>query len=120
MEPLAADLVDKDGVLSRVQVKTGRLRDGAVIFNCYSSHSHRKGTSCRAYDGDVDFFGIYCSGLRSVYLVPIGDVARVSGALRVAPPKNGQSRGVRWAQRYLVSRVAEPKLIVEGSNHASA
>jgi hypothetical protein len=31
-------VVEKDGILSRVQVKTGRLRNGVVMFNCYSSH----------------------------------------------------------------------------------
>jgi hypothetical protein len=52
-------IIEKDFVLSRVQVKTGRLRNGAVIFNCYSSHSHRGGPTCRVYTGQVEFFGIF-------------------------------------------------------------
>ena len=44
------DLIIDDGtVLSRVQVKTGRLRKGAIIFACFSSHSHRGGPSCRPF-----------------------------------------------------------------------
>ena len=36
-------ILDDAGVLSRVQVKTDRLRDGAILFNCYSVHAGRKG-----------------------------------------------------------------------------
>ena len=107
-------IVDKDGVLSRVQVKTGRLRYGAVLFNCYSSHTHRSGTACRSYEGEVDFFGVYCAELRSVYLVPIADVARVRGSLRLTATRSGQSRKVRWAQAYLLPTVAAPDLTSVG------
>jgi hypothetical protein len=107
-------VIDKDGKLSRVQVKTGRLRNGAVIFNAYSSHSHRNGIACKPYTDEVDFFGVYCSELRSVYLIPIADTARLSGTLRVYPTKNGQSSHVRLAQPYLVSVEALPELVVVG------
>jgi len=53
-------IVEKDGVLSRVQVKSGRLRNGAIVFNCYSSHTHRGGASCRRYEGEVEYFAVYC------------------------------------------------------------
>ena len=42
-------IIEKNEVLSRVQVKTGRLRNGVVRFNCYSSHAHRNGPSTRPY-----------------------------------------------------------------------
>jgi hypothetical protein len=35
-------IAEKENKLLRVQVKTGRLRKGAVLFACYSSHAHRK------------------------------------------------------------------------------
>ena len=63
-------IADKDGVLSRVQVKTGRFRRGAVTFNCCSSHAHRKAPSCRSYHGEVESFGVYCKELEACYLVP--------------------------------------------------
>jgi len=53
-------IIEKDTVLSRVQVKTGRLRKGVVLFNCYSSHTHRGGSACRVYTGQVEYFGVYC------------------------------------------------------------
>lgn len=50
------DLIIDDGdKLSRVQVKTGRLRRGAILFNTYSSHCHRKGVACRPYTDQIDF-----------------------------------------------------------------
>lgn len=62
-------VIDKDGKLSRVQVKTGRLRNGVILFNTYSTRYHRKGGTCKSYKDDVDFFGIYCPELHSVYLI---------------------------------------------------
>ncbi len=96
-------IVDKDGVLSRVQVKTGRVRNGAMIFNCHSCHSHRNGPSCRSYIGQVEYFGVYCPALEACYLVPISDTATFWCTLRLAPSSNGQRRRVRWASPYLLS-----------------
>ena len=50
-------VVDKDGTLSRVQVKTGRLRKGVIMFNTYSTHYHRKGGSCKSYKSDASSSG---------------------------------------------------------------
>jgi hypothetical protein len=96
-------IAEIDGVLARVQVKTGRLRKGAVIFNCYSSHTHRNGTACRPYTNEVEYFGVYCRELEAVYLVGISDPARVTGSLRVHPAHNRQTRGIRWASDYTLN-----------------
>lgn len=110
------DLIIDDGsALSRVQVKTGRLRKGAVIFNCYSVSSAKSGR-LRTYFGAAEYFGVYCPDVRSVYLVPVGDVPRTcSGALRWSEPKNRQNSKVRWADQYLVSNVELPRLFVVGA-----
>jgi len=92
------DLVIDDGnVVSRVQVKTGRLRKGAVEWNCCSTHSHRNGPSAKPYTGQIEFFGVYCPQLETAYLVPIGETARRCTSLRISPTKNSQRRRVRWA-----------------------
>jgi hypothetical protein len=96
-------IAEMQGALVRIQVKTGRLRKGAVIFNCYSSHSHRNGTACRPYTNEVEYFGVYCRELEAVYLVGIYDTARVTGSLRVHPAHNRQTRGIRWASDYTLS-----------------
>ena len=105
-------VIDKDGMLSRVQVKTGRLRNGAILFNTYSSHSHRHGVSCRPYTNEIEFFGVYCPQLRSVYLIPIEDTAKLSGTIRVNETKNRQHSQVRWAQPYLIDIVSIPEVVV--------
>ncbi|MBV8068142.1 MAG: hypothetical protein JO113_09195 [Candidatus Eremiobacteraeota bacterium] len=105
-------VIDRDGRLSRVQVKTGRLRNGAILFNTYSSHTHRKGVACRPYTNEIDFFGVYCPELGSVYLIPIADTARLSGTIRVKATKNGQCSQVRWAQPYLIDTLSIPDVVV--------
>ncbi|MBV9158409.1 MAG: hypothetical protein JO097_19265 [Acidobacteriaceae bacterium] len=96
-------IVERDGVLSRVQVKAGRVRGGAVLFNCYSSHAHRGGSSCRSYTGEIDFFAVYCIDNEVVYLIPIEELAAKGGSLRVEPTKNNQTKRIRWAESYALS-----------------
>lgn len=95
-------VIEKAGKFASVQVKTGRLRNGAVLFNCYSSHAHRGGAACRAYTGEIDYFGVYCPELGSSYLIPVDELPVVHGMLRVEPAKNGQAKKLRWASRYLL------------------
>jgi hypothetical protein len=95
-------VIEKDGLFRRVQVKTGRLRNGTVIFNSYSSHAHRGGKQ-RGYIGEAEFFGIYCSDTERVFMVPVRDVKQSAGVLRWEPARNGQSKKIRWAHPYSVS-----------------
>src|SRR5579864_8815593 len=95
-------IIEKDNVLSRVQVKTGRLRKGVVLFNCFSSHTHRGGAACRMYTGEVEYFGVYCPDTDSVYLLPLADIAVQRGTLRVVPAKHGQTKKMRWANDFLL------------------
>jgi len=93
---------DENGEFARVQIKTGRLRKGSVIFRGYSTHSHRGGVGARRYAGEVEFFGVYCPELDRSYLVPAEDVL-VEGNLRILPTRNNQCRKVRWAAAYALS-----------------
>jgi hypothetical protein len=99
------DLVFEDaGVFHRVQVKAGREYRGALNFNAFS----RTGDDRRhkiTYRGKIDYFGIYLPTRRTCYLIPIKDVGQVSGMqgnFRLDPPKNNQSRGIRYAHHYLI------------------
>ena len=94
---IALDVGDR---LLRVQCKTGRpLTEGVVFF---PTASWCRNLSYRSYRGDVDLFGVYCPGTKQVYLVLIEDVPERTASLRVVPPKNGQTRGVRWAKDYVI------------------
>ena len=102
------DLVIDDGErLARVQCKTGRLRTGAVRFAVCSSYAHHPNPKLRRdYQGEIDYFAVYCPETDGVYLVPIEDVpTRELGALRVSPPRNGQTAARPTCRGYEIGRV---------------
>lgn len=90
---------DADGAFHRVQIKTGCLRNGAIEFKGFSTHSHRGRASIRNYVGEVEFFGIYSPQVGRCYLIPASQVPW-QGSLRIDPTKNRQSKGIRWAADY--------------------
>jgi PD-(D/E)XK endonuclease len=98
------DLVIDDGArLLRVQCKTGRLREGAVTFNMCSTYAHHPNPRVvrRDYQGEVDYFGVFCVENRRTYLVPIAELPlRREGRLRVDPPRNNQRRRIRLASDF--------------------
>jgi len=94
------DLVGDDGdKIHRIQCKTGRLRNGSVIFRTHTSHVHRGG-GLEGYKGKADLFGVYCPDNGSIYLIPVDEVPDTYAYLRVEPTKNNQSEGIRFAKEY--------------------
>ena len=100
--------VDRGGKLYRVQVKTSRYRNGAVVFNTCSSLAHRGGPRRPYTSNEIEAFGVYCPQLGTVYLVPF---ERITGhavqALRVSAAKNKQSKGVLLAADFECGRLAQ-------------
>src|SRR4051812_39849756 len=74
-------LIDDGGHFHRVQCKTGRLRNGVVLFMASSVHWHRGGKR-RGYKGECEFFGVYCRERDEVYLLPVDLVCGMEGSLR--------------------------------------
>jgi PD-(D/E)XK nuclease superfamily protein len=103
------DLVIDDGArLMRVQCKTGRLRKGAVLWSMCSNYGHHAKPRVvhRDYQGEVDYFGVFCPETQGIYLIPIDDVPmKRQGSLRITPSKNNQRRFIRDANRYEIGRV---------------
>jgi PD-(D/E)XK endonuclease len=101
-------LEDADRRFFRVQCKTGWIEQGAICFNTCSA-SYRNGRSAsgarrtRGYAGEVDFFGVYCPATGEAYLVPVDHVGNRLGVLRVEPPRNNQSKNIRWAKDYVLT-----------------
>ena len=108
-ENLRYDLVvDDGGSFARVQCKTGRLRDGVIRFKTCSSYAHHPNpkTRQRHYVGQIDYFGVHCPETAGVYLIPIKDASpRALCSLRVAPPRNNQTRRIRSASAYEIASV---------------
>lgn len=66
-------IVDVDGKLLRLQVKTSRLASPtSITFNCRSTTTNVKNCKSRRYsDTEVDYFATYWNG--KAYLVPISE-----------------------------------------------
>lgn len=95
------DLVlDIDGEFVRAQCKTGRLRDGCIVFNSESVRCNTKAAVRRGYDGQADIFLVYCPDVEEIYAVPVGDAPLSHMGLRVKPTANSQAKGIRWAADY--------------------
>jgi hypothetical protein len=95
------DLVlDLDGKFVRAQCKTGRIRNGAVIFSTKSVQSNTRRAVIRDYSGDADVFLVYCPSTGHVYCVPVEEAPTSYMYLRVEATRNGQEHLVRWASNY--------------------
>jgi hypothetical protein len=101
------DLIVDDGHrLLKVQCKTGRLSNGGVVFRPSSSYAHHSSARPRRnYQGEIDYFGVYCPEAGAVCFVPIADVATTWMAhLRLESARNVHKRGIRPAKDYEVGR----------------
>jgi hypothetical protein len=102
-------IIERDGMLARVQIKTGRLRGGAVLFNVCSTYGHHPHPKIlkRTYEGEIDLFAVHCRDNGGVYLIAIEDLPMQHQAtLRIEPPRNNQVQRVRWARDYEIGTVA--------------
>ena len=83
----------------RIQVKTGRIRKGAILFNTCSVDRYT--STRRDYKNDVDVFYVYCPENDNIYRVPVNDTPTREMSLRITPTKNCQRIGIRWADDYI-------------------
>ena len=88
--------IDEDGKLVRIQVKTGRIRNGVIIFNAYSFNAYAGGVN---YVGGADQFGVYCPDNNKVYLVPVAECPTTKVCLRLDKAKINRS-DYRMAEQY--------------------
>lgn len=94
------DLVINDnGQIYRIQVKAGWLTTDKSVIR-FNACSNNKGYTRRSYQGQIEFFGVYCAELDSVYLVPIDDVRGNDCKLRLLPTENNLGTRVKWAKNY--------------------
>ena len=96
------DLVsDGPDGFKKIQVKTGRLINGAIRFRSCSSYAHR-GRARKSYKGDADLFGVYCPDNDKCYIIPVDDVGDSMVSMRISSTRNNQSKKVRLASEYEV------------------
>ena len=94
-------IVDVDGQLLRVQVKTSSLKDeegNSIIFSCRSSRINTKGAINTRYTSDeIDYFATFWNNC--CYLIPVNECS-VNKTLRFTSPKNGQHKNISYASDY--------------------
>jgi len=92
-------VIDRGDNFERVQVKTGKLKNGVITFPTASSYAHRGGKR-RNYLGECDLFACYCPDNNKVYLLNVNDCPTNSLTLRLIPTKNGQSQNIVFAKDF--------------------
>jgi hypothetical protein len=95
-------LFGSDTALLRVQCKWARRRGDIVIVGTVSARRTRYGIVQRTYSRDeIDVIAAYCAELDRAFLIP-PDVfdSHPEVWLRLAPTKNNQRIGVRWASDF--------------------
>ena len=99
---------DIHGKLLKVQVKTAQWVDeskSAIKFSCRSSQrSHGKIKHTRYQIGEIDYFATFWDG--QCYLVPLEETSNEK-ILRFSPPKNGQIKGITFAETYKVEEMLQ-------------
>lgn len=93
-------VVDDSNRLLRVQCKTGRVKNGVLLFNAYSKSGNGAVRAC--YRGLADLFAVLNPDDDKVYLIPVDEVGVTDVSLRLTPTMNNQVQGVRWAEFYLL------------------
>ena len=101
-------VVDDSTRLFRVQCKTGRVKNGSLLFNAYSQSGN--GAVKMSYRGLADLFAVLKPEDDKVYLIPVDEVGVTDVSLRLAPTLNNQTQGIRWAEIYLLK-----PLVLSGS-----
>lgn len=92
-------VIERDGHFERVQCKTGRIKNGVMLFETRSNYFHR-GRGHKGYRGEVEYFGVYCAILNRCFLVPIDVAGSGGGYLRVEPQRLRSARIARWADEF--------------------
>ena len=95
------DLVAYDGTgFIRIQVKYRKATKGVLLANLINWWSDKNGSHGKQVDkAQVDVFCVYCPVTDKCYYFNAADV-NVSISLRIAIPKNDQSRNIRFADDY--------------------
>ena len=107
-QPLVSDsrydfIVDINGRLLKIQVKTSHLAEdgGYFEFATSTSHTNAKGTVNHSYTSDeIDYFATIYDN--ECYVISVTECGCRGQRLRLKPTKNGQIVGIKFAKDYLL------------------
>jgi hypothetical protein len=97
-------LAEKEGKMARVQVRSAKLNsNGSIEIHLRNTYADKHGCYARKRStGDYDILAAYCPETETVYFLPdetLGS-ATSSFSLRIEKTKNGQAKGVRFAEDF--------------------
>ena len=105
------------GAIVRIQVKSGRIRQGCVVFNSAGT-DHGRGHL--HYRGRADVIAVHVASTDSVYVISVDECPSYKGYLRVDAPRNNQRRRIRLAEDYEVERwIAAQRSSYEAGSRAA-
>jgi hypothetical protein len=95
-------ILDLGAQLLRVQCKWAARRGDVIVVRCRTCRRGREGLIHRSYrPGEIDAVAAYSPDTERCYLLPAELSVECAGVqLRVAPTKNNQAAGIRWAQDF--------------------
>lgn len=105
-QPLVSDsrydfIVDINGQLLKIQVKTSTLSEDEdyFYFATSTSHTNTKGTINHSYTSDeIDYFATMYQN--ECYIIKVDECGSRQQRLRLKPTKNGQIQGIKFAKDY--------------------
>jgi len=98
-------IIDDNGNLERIQVKTARYDDGCVIFDCANSVANTVKTSKKTYTPDeIDAFIVYSPDIDEFYRIDVEDANKSSMRLQVSDDisKFISEDRINWASDYSI------------------
>lgn len=99
-------IIDWNNQLYKVQIKHSTLYEDEsyLVFKTrWQGHNTSGYTQTSYTKEDIDFFATYFNG--DVYLIPVEQCSGADKRLRLKPTKNGQIKGVNFAEDYLAKEV---------------
>jgi hypothetical protein len=93
-------IVDTGARLIKVQVKTGKLEAGCIVYNARRHRGSKYNTFRRYRAHELDLFAVYNPSNQQLYAVPAMDSLTVEGRLRLVETQNLQAKKIKWARDY--------------------
>lgn len=91
-------IIDNGLELKKIQIKSGRIRNGCLIFNTASVNGFTG--KRKRYTDQIDLFIVYCIENDTMYMIPLEECGVSSTSLRLEGPKKDFER-IRWAKDYV-------------------
>lgn len=97
-------LIDVDGLILRIQVKTCKEKNGKIEFNTSSTTHNSKGYTRRVYDSDA--FDYFCTFYNETcYLVPLCECGTRAKSLRISEARSYNKKNICLAENYIADKI---------------